>query len=563
MQENLPHTEVILAGHRPSWSNQKAVKMEMETKGEPSEGLHGATSGNTPGPGLQSGASDPPAVTAAGQELQRLVLGTGGDTTVPVKENPVNRAQQSYVRPVWQPASFIFEEGNLDKKDTTHEQQRPAVVSGEAPQVPAVSIPEQNSRLLPNDTTAHHGPRVITVQDSVAYAGQEYPTNDCTDISIEVDVEQGPVPSNMQDFSPLVTEEVVDPHSASGQQPQQESGDCGSTFTSDTSYVHQEFKKTDTVLFQHQGAKEELPSRKFLIKELLCKQMGFRHTIFLFVIQLPDRQGYYVRFRGISYLRYFWANISKFQDMDSWNKFTFSLVSKQDLVDVTITFSKETVLPQDIVIWLQRHCDLLSDLTKKTDRFRIWTGEWRILVKLRQSQNVTHHLPYSFFIGRVRGICRYEGQPKECYTCGEAGHLASACSMQKCSMCGEVGHEVDTCPNIRCDLCDQIGHFDWDCSGTRHDEELQVENLKKEAPLSRLALGSLEASSDIRDTVQVGITEGNMEAVEVAGQGSQRTSSDPVSTSDHNKSTQKKHKSRLKSGGEKDMYQKPDEKEDP
>ncbi|XP_056388735.1 zinc finger CCHC domain-containing protein 3-like [Hyla sarda] len=294
------------------------------------------------------------------------------------------------------------------------------------------------------------------------------PSEACDPQSIEVDGGEGAVQSDAQHFPPLVTQ-VSDPPSTAGQQPpqrpqvQQEgrssgasSGNAwsrGSPFMSNVNYTGQAFKRRNVVRFRHRGAKEELPDRRFVVRELLCHQMGFLPSNILAVINLPDRQGYDVSFKLMSDLDRFWAHVTRVRDADGWNKFSFVPISRPDTANVTIIFWNESVPPQDIVVWLKRHCDLMSDLTKTRDEDGIWTGGWKVLVKLRQINNITQHLPNSFFIGREKGVCFYAGQPRKCFKCGKTGHIASVCTLVKCNLCGEIGHVSATCQNIRCNLC--------------------------------------------------------------------------------------------------------------
>ncbi|KAM3928136.1 zinc finger CCHC domain-containing protein 3-like [Leptodactylus fuscus] len=268
------------------------------------------------------------------------------------------------------------------------------------------------------------------------------------------------------------TQDIAEPHGTGAQQPTQrpqtcQDGGSGRTssgnawsrgapsFASNSNYTGQAFRRRNVVRFRHGGAKEDLPDRRFVVRELLCTQMGFVPTDILAVINLPDRQGYDVSFKLMSDLDRFWANFTRLRDTEGWDKFSFIPISRPDTASVTIVFWNEAVPPQDIVIWLRRHCDLMSDLSKNRDEDGVWTGGWRVLVKLRQQNNITQHLPNSFFIGREKGICFYAGQPRRCFKCGKAGHVASVCSMVKCSLCNEMGHVSATCQNIRCNLCGQ------------------------------------------------------------------------------------------------------------
>ncbi|PIO12339.1 hypothetical protein AB205_0068730, partial [Aquarana catesbeiana] len=399
------------------------------------------------------------------------------------------------------------------------------------------------------------------------------------------------VQNNPQDFPPL-----VDPPPA----PQGTAGPCGHvpprnawsrgapSFSTSNSYTGQAFKRRNVVRLKHRGSREELPDRRFVVRELLCHQMGFAPADILAAINLPDRQGYDVSFKLMSDLdRFwasfsglrdkevwrnfifipiskpdtanvtimfwneqgydvsfklmsdldrFWASFSGLRDKEGWRNFIFIPISKPDTANVTIMFWNESVPPQDVVIWLRRHCEMVSELTKTKDSDGIWTGGWRVLVKLRQSNNVTHHLPNSFFIGRERGVCFYAGQPRLCYKCGKSGHVTNVCTILKCNLCGEVGHISSTCEKVKCNLCGGLGHFHRDCPEAFHnkdgesaDNELlaAAEQLEEEVLMNGAVLTREEVVPEVQET-----TPGRTDSVQQAEeQPAPHSSSVPVPVS--------------------------------
>ncbi|KAM4048802.1 uncharacterized protein ACNLHF_008769 [Anomaloglossus baeobatrachus] len=301
------------------------------------------------------------------------------------------------------------------------------------------------------------------------------------------------------------------------------------SFTSGAHYTGQTFKCINVVRFKYIGPKEVLPQRRYVVRELLCRQMGFVPREILAVSNLQDGQGYDVSFKLMSDLDRFWADYSKFRDTEDWNEFLLVPISRPDTVTVNVTFWNEAVPPQDIEVWLRRHCDLVSGLTKVRDEDGIWTMGWKVLVKLRQYNNITAHLPKSFFIGREKGRCYYPGQPRKCFKCGKTCHLANACTVVKCSLCGEIGHVAADCRDVRCNLCGRMGHPHRDCPDAWHnicrvfpDEDVmagaEAQEVVAEAQEEVLPSREVLPNSDIpRESTQVipeqDGAEGNMEVV--------------------------------------------------
>ncbi|KAJ8349187.1 hypothetical protein AAFF_G00183450 [Aldrovandia affinis] len=127
----------------------------------------------------------------------------------------------------------------------------------------------------------------------------------------------------------------------------------------------------------------------------------------------------------------------------------------------------EMVDERDLVTWLARYCGVRGSPTKVLDVDGIWTGSWRVPVRLvedPEGYGGVRHLPSMVVLGENRGLVHYQGQPRLCRRCGAHGHLAEACKVVVCFKCRELGHLGSECTAGRkCNLCGLGSHMFRDC----------------------------------------------------------------------------------------------------
>ncbi|XP_055977776.1 zinc finger CCHC domain-containing protein 3-like [Sorex fumeus] len=220
-----------------------------------------------------------------------------------------------------------------------------------------------------------------------------------------------------------------------------------------------------------QGDEGACPTRDFVVGALILRSIGMEPGDIYAVIQIPGSREFDVSFRSADKLaRFLRGYEEKREHEDCWENFVVLGRSKASLKTLFILFRNETVDVEDIVTWLKRHCDVLAVPVKVTDRFGIWTGEYKCEIELRQGEGGVRHLPGAFFLGAERGYSWYKGQPKTCFKCGSRTHMSGTCTQDRCFRCGEEGHLSPYCrKGIVCNLCGKRGHAFAQCPKAVHN----------------------------------------------------------------------------------------------
>ncbi|XP_041440536.1 uncharacterized protein LOC121400719 [Xenopus laevis] len=251
--------------------------------------------------------------------------------------------------------------------------------------------------------------------------------------------------------------------------------------TPDVSHDNQPFKRKHWVKIKWDGEKEQVPSRRFLVRTVILDSMGFRPGDLSAVIAQTETD-FDVTFKLQEALENFWRiyNMQKRAGNQNWEQFVVIPMTKPETKNITIVTKNDAIPQEDILIWLRRQCTVLTPLVKVFDEDGVWAGVWKTQVKLNITGNVPQHLPNSFFIGKERGTCFYAGQPRRCYKCGASNHLARSCAVLRCALCNAIGHVADACVNVRCNLCNRMGHVHRSCPEAYHNIVTLFPEIDKE-----------------------------------------------------------------------------------
>uniref|UniRef100_A0A8C1S1M9 CCHC-type domain-containing protein n=1 Tax=Cyprinus carpio TaxID=7962 RepID=A0A8C1S1M9_CYPCA len=143
----------------------------------------------------------------------------------------------------------------------------------------------------------------------------------------------------------------------------------------------------------------------------------------------------------------------------------------QDFIPLTIHVYNPFVEDGDVLALVKRYCEEVRGGEHLKDRFGIWNGKRRYMVKLKLDPSVQGsvlHPPGSFSIGPNKGFLYYPGQPLYCRRCGGQGHVKMDCKGERCRFCGESNHVAGICTAPKCcSLCGSDEHLYRGCPGRK------------------------------------------------------------------------------------------------
>ncbi|OCT70406.1 hypothetical protein XELAEV_18037325mg [Xenopus laevis] len=132
------------------------------------------------------------------------------------------------------------------------------------------------------------------------------------------------------------------------------------------------------------------------------QSMGFTHSDIYAFISVSEVE-FDISFKLPQGLEGFWALYEQKEDSLEWQGFTVTPISRPETKVVT----------NDVLVWLQKQCPVLSPLQPVYNEEGFWVAGWRVQFRLQVQNNVPKHLPSPFFIGNKRGSCFYPGHPRQ------------------------------------------------------------------------------------------------------------------------------------------------------
>ena len=221
---------------------------------------------------------------------------------------------------------------------------------------------------------------------------------------------------------------------------------------------HQQQRRRNAVRFELQDDLEM--DRLDFSRKVLQEELGFNPQQIDYLFALPGKKVFEVIFATLDFFDHCLDRFRRKKDNPRLQKIILIPLSERDAKTVTIIMYSENVTVNDIETWLKLKCDVQRYL-EVVDRDGIKTGERRFFVKLKRdlTSGQLQHLPSTIQLGRVRGNCFYQGQPKACRKCGSLSHLAAECSSNYCRHCKTASHTTRDCDQpMRCNLCGASSH---------------------------------------------------------------------------------------------------------
>ncbi len=166
--------------------------------------------------------------------------------------------------------------------------------------------------------------------------------------------------------------------------------------------------------------------REFIVTEVLRELFGVSASL-IFCLQIFSTSGFMdLTFFQLSDCVAFHTAWEKKKEHQRLVGLPLYPAYVQDFLPLTIHLYNPFVEDGDVLAFLSRYCETVKGGERLKDRFGIWTGKRRYLVKLRPDKAAPGglvHPPGSFFIGSNRFFLHYPGQPVYCRRCGVQGHF--------------------------------------------------------------------------------------------------------------------------------------------
>ena len=196
---------------------------------------------------------------------------------------------------------------------------------------------------------------------------------------------------------------------------------------------------------------------------ILQKELGIATNHLEYIFAYPGKKIFEVIFTTFLHFEDCIKRYQAKRTAPGLNKISMTPLGERDLKTVHVMIFSEKVKNQDVMTWMNRHCDVING-TELMDIDGIKTGTRRFQVKLRRREGDLVHIPDTIQLGVYRGSVFYPGQPKECRKCGSLTHLAAACTSDNCRICKSADHRSKDCPTpVKCNLCNSTNHRFIDC----------------------------------------------------------------------------------------------------
>lgn len=251
----------------------------------------------------------------------------------------------------------------------------------------------------------------------------------------------------------------------------------------------------------------------FVVREILFDVFHVKKESIMCIQDQVRRGIYIITFTSLAVCCDIYAALVKeeLQEDSRLDGLRFRLLYEQEDVHLIVHIYNPHISTEDVVTFLERYCTVVRFSHLVENELGYWNAKRKFFVRFKhdpQGIGGFAHPPSNFILGKSRGYLFYSGMPLFCRNCRKFGHTQDACPEEKmfrCNKCGEPGHNAANCKLQKvCNLCGKEGHIYRACPSkskeTYADKAKKIPASSRSEPRQATSVANLAKKISGKDT---------------------------------------------------------------